>query len=284
MDTVIDATGISKKFGDVNALDGVDLQLQAGSILGLIGPNGAGKTTLLRSLLGLCDCKGDLAVLGFDPRRDRSRMLEEVCSIADTAVLPGWMTVRQLLDYVEGVHPRFDRDLATQFLENTEVGLKRRIKQLSKGMIVQLHLALVMSIDARLLVLDEPTLGLDILFRKRFFEQLLNDYYDEQRTIIISTHQVEEVENILTDVMFIRSGKTLLRERMDNLEQRFVELHAVGENVAKAETLGSIGQRTILGGKAFIFENTPRESLETLGELRSPTLADLFVAKVGMEN
>ena len=224
MDTVIEASGISKKFGDLKALDGIDLQVQAGSILGLIGPNGAGKTTLLRSLLGLCDCDGDVTVLGRDPRRERSGMLEEVCSIADTAVLPGWMTVVQLLDYVEGVHPRFDREQALRFLADTEVGLKRRIKQRSKGMIVQLHLALVMSIDARLLVLDEPTLGLDILFRKRFFEQLLNDYYDEQRTIIISTHQVEEVENILTDVMFIRAGKTILKERMDALSETVSEL------------------------------------------------------------
>ena len=284
MDTVIDVTGISKSFGDLKALDGIDLQLNAGSILGLIGPNGAGKTTLLRSLLGLCDCRGDIKVMGLDPRRERSAMLEDVCSIADTAVLPGWMTVRQVLDYVDGVHPGFKRDQAIDFLVNTKVGLKRRIRQLSKGMIVQLHLALVMSIDARLLILDEPTLGLDILFRKRFFEQLLNDYYDEQRTIIISTHQVEEVENILTDVMFISAGKTLLNERMDTLAERFIELHAVGSGVAAAESLGAIGQRPILGGKAFIFEDTPRESLQALGDLKVPTIADLFVAKMEREN
>jgi len=280
MKTIINARQISKSFGDQKAVDGIDLQVQAGTILGLIGPNGAGKTTLLRSLLGLCNFEGELEVLGLDPRKQRSQMLNDVCSIADTAVLPGWMTVKQLLDYVEGVHPRFSREQALRFLADTEVGLKRRVKQLSKGMMVQLHLALVMSIDARLLILDEPTLGLDILFRKRFFEQLLNDYYDEQRTIIISTHQVEEVENILTDVMFVRSGKTLLRERMESVAERYTELHVVGANVAQAETMDSVGQRPILGGKAFIFEDAPRETLQDLGELKVPTLADLFVAKV----
>ena len=280
METIINATGISKRFGDHKAVDSVDLRLQSGTILGLIGPNGAGKTTLLRSLLGLCDCKGELDVLGFDPRRERSKMLDQVCSIADTAVLPGWMTVRQLLDYVEGVHPRFSRERAQRFLSDTEVGLKRRIKQLSKGMIVQLHLAIVMSVDARLLILDEPTLGLDIMFRKRFFEQLLNDYYDEQRTIIISTHQVDEVENILTNVMFMRSGKTLLNERMDAISEHYLELHVVGSAIEKAMGLKPIGQRSILGGKAFIYQDTPREVLQELGELRVPTVADLFVAKM----
>lgn len=281
MDTIISATQIKKRFGDLNAVDGIDLQIQSGTVLGLIGPNGAGKTTLLRALLGLCEFQGDIDVLGLDPRRDRSKLMEEVCSIADTAVLPGWMTVTQLLDYVSGVHPRFSRDSAVRFLADTEVGLKRRVKQLSKGMMVQLHLALVMSIDARLLILDEPTLGLDILFRKRFFEQLLNDYYDEQRTIIISTHQVEEVENILTDVMFMNAGKKILSERMDVLAERYIELHAVGAAVAQAEALQAVGERTILGGKAFIFEDVPREKLRELGELKTPSVADLFVAKIG---
>ncbi len=281
MDTIIKATQIRKQYGDLKALNGIDLQIQSGTVLGLIGPNGAGKTTLLRSLLGLCESEGEIEVLGLDPRRERSKLLEEVCSIADTAVLPGWMTVAQLLDYVAGVHPRFNREQAANFLADTEVGLKRRVKQLSKGMNVQLHLALVMSIEARLLILDEPTLGLDILFRKRFFEQLLNDYYDEQRTIIISTHQVEEVENILTDVMFIDSGKTVLNERMDVVAERYIELHAVGSAVAQAESLNSVGQHSILGGKAFIFEDVPREQLRELGELKTPSIADLFVAKLG---
>ncbi|MFB3079882.1 MAG: ABC transporter ATP-binding protein [Lysobacterales bacterium] len=281
METIIKATQIKKRFGDLHAVDGIDLQIQPGTVLGLIGPNGAGKTTLLRCLLGMCECEGEIEVLGLDPRRDRSKLLEEVCSIADTAVLPGWMTVTQLLDYVSGVHPRFSREQAVSFLADTEVGLKRRVKHLSKGMTVQLHLALVMSIEARLLILDEPTLGLDILFRQRFFEQLLNDYYDEQRTIIISTHQVEEVENILTDVMFVNSGKTVLSERMDALAERYIELHAVGAAVAEAGALQAVGQRTILGGKAFIFEDVPREKLRELGELKTPSIADLFVAKLG---
>lgn len=281
MDTIINATGISKSFGDQKAVDGIDLQVQPGTILGLIGPNGAGKTTLLRSLLGLCDCDGVIDVLGYDPRRQRSKMLEQVCSIADTAVLPGWMSVRQVLDYVDGVHPRFNRERALQFLADTEVGLKRRIRQLSKGMMVQLHLAIVMSVDARLLILDEPTLGLDIMFRKRFFEQLLNDYYDEQRTIIISTHQVDEIENILTDLMFMRSGKTLLRESMESVTERYLELHAVGSAIESAQRLQPIGQRSILGGKAFIFEDVPRTMLQDLGDLKVPTVADLFVAKMG---
>jgi ABC-2 type transport system ATP-binding protein len=280
MATIINATGVKKYFGKERAVDSLDLRVEAGTILGLIGPNGAGKTTLLRSLLGLCDCEGQLDVLGFDPRYERSKMLDQVCSIADTAVLPGWMTVSQILDYVEGVHPRFNRARALRFLDDTEVGLKRRIRELSKGMVVQLHLAIVMSVDARLLVLDEPTLGLDIMFRKHFFEQLLNDYYDEQRTIIISTHQVDEVENILTDVMFIRSGKTLLHERMDAIAERYLELHVLGAGIEQAQALSPIGQRSILGGKAFIFEDTPREALMELGEPRVPTVSDIFVAKM----
>jgi ABC-2 type transport system ATP-binding protein len=281
MAIIINATGVKKYFGKEKAVDSIDLRVRAGTILGLIGPNGAGKTTLLRSLLGLCDCEGELDVLGFDPRYERSKMLDQVCSIADTAVLPGWMTVKQLLDYVEGVHPRFNRARALRFLDDTEVGLKRRVGKLSKGMVVQLHLAIVMSVDARLLVLDEPTLGLDIMYRKHFFEQLLNDYYDEQRTIIISTHQVDEVENILTDVMFMRSGKTLLNERMDTLAERYLELHVVGSGIEQAQALKPIGQRSILGGKAFIFEDTPLEALQQLGEPRVPTVSDIFVAKMG---
>ena len=280
MDTIINATGIKKYFGAQKAVDQIDLRVQSGTILGLIGPNGAGKTTLLRSLLGLCDCSGELDILGFDPRRERSRMLDRVCSIPDTAVLPGWMTVNQVLDYVEGVHPRFDRSRALRFLENTQVGLKRRIKQLSKGMKVQLHLAIVMSVDARLLILDEPTLGLDIMFRKRFFEQLLNDYYDEQRTIIISTHQVDEIENILTDVIFMRAGKTLLSERMETISERYLEVHAVGPEIEAAMNLKPIGVRSILDGKALIFEDTPRSALQELGDVKVPTVADLFVAKM----
>ncbi len=280
-DTIVKGVGINKKFGDLHALDNIDLDIKAGAILGLIGPNGAGKTTLLRSLLGLTQFNGELEVLGRDPRQQRAALLQEVCTIPDTAVLPRWMTVKQLIDYVQGVHPGFDRERAERFLARTEVGANRRVKQLSKGMTVQLHLALVMSIDARILILDEPTLGLDILFRKQFFEQLLNDYYDAERTIIISTHQVEEVENILTDVMFLKSGRKVLEESMQGIASRYLELRTTGSKADEASQLPWLGQRSLLGGKAFIFDDASRQRLTGLGELSTPSLADLFVAVVG---
>jgi len=281
MDSIIRAKGLAKAFGDIKAIDQVDLELKPGSVLGLIGPNGAGKTTLLRALLGLTKYGGDLEVLGTSPRANRSELMEQVCFIADTAVLPRWMRVDQLLDYTAGIHPRFNREHAENFLATTEVRLSRRIRHLSKGMMVQLHLALVMAIDARLLILDEPTLGLDILFRKRFFEQLLNDYFDGERTIIISTHQIEEVQNILTDVSFMNKGKLVMHKSMLAIEEEFVELHAVGESAIKAEAIPHVGTRSILGGKAIIYEGIERELLEPLGELRTPSVSDLFVAKVG---
>ncbi|MCH9690851.1 MAG: ABC transporter ATP-binding protein [Gammaproteobacteria bacterium] len=282
-DTIISSTGISKHFGKLKALDKVELNLKAGAILGLIGPNGAGKTTLLYALLGLTNFKGDLEVLGKDPRRERATLLEEVCSIPDTAVLPRWMTIKQLFDYVAGIHPRFNRNRAYELLARTEITPQRLIKQLSKGMIVQLHLALVMSIDARLLILDEPTLGLDILFRKQFFEQLLTDFYDEQRTIIISTHQVDEVEHILTDIMFIKSGQKVLESSMQGIGERYLELRTSGNASEKASQLPWLGQRSLLGGKAFIFDGIARQQLEGLGDLHTPSLADLFVAVMGRE-
>ena len=284
MSEIVRAAGLSRKFGDIQAIDSVDLSVTSGSIIGLIGPNGAGKTTLLRSLLGLSDCSGDVDVLGLDPRRQRASLMEQVCFIADTAVLPGWTRVDQLLDYVTGTHPGFQRAQAEDFLRTTDVGMKRRVRDLSKGMTVQLHLALVMAIDARLLILDEPTLGLDILFRKRFFEQLLNDYFDGERTIIISTHQVEEVQNILTEVLFMDRGKMILQKTIPALEEEFVEVHAVGEAASKAEAIPHVGKRSILGGKAYIFEGIDREVLAPLGELRTPSVSDLFVAKVGGEH
>ena len=284
MSEIVRAAGLSRKFGDIQAIDSVDLSVTSGSIIGLIGPNGAGKTTLLRSLLGLSDCSGDVDVLGLDPRRQRASLMEQVCFIADTAVLPGWMRVDQLLDYVTGTHPGFQRAQAEDFLRTTDVGMNRRVRDLSKGMTVQLHLALVMAIDARLLILDEPTLGLDILFRKRFFEQLLNDYFDGERTIIISTHQVEEVQNILTEVLFMDRGKMILQKTIPALEEEFVEVHAVGEAASKAEAIPHVGKRSILGGKAYIFEGIDREVLAPLGELRTPSVSDLFVAKVGGEH
>ncbi|MEP5766459.1 MAG: ABC transporter ATP-binding protein [Halieaceae bacterium] len=284
MSTMIKTEAMSKRYGGLRAVDNISMQVEAGSITGLIGPNGAGKTTMLRSLLGLNTCDGGLEVMGMDPRTQRTLLQEHVCFIADTAVLPGWMRVDQVLDYVSGVHPRFSREEAERLLRQTEVTLDRRVKQLSKGMTVQLHLALVMAIDARLLILDEPTLGLDILFRKRFFEQLLNDYYDDERTIIISTHQVEEVENILTDAMFMRAGQVVLHESMESLAERFCELHVVGAAVEQAQALGPINERAILGGKAMIFEGVDRQDLAHMGQLHSPSISDLFIAKMTAEN
>jgi ABC-2 type transport system ATP-binding protein len=280
MDSVVRARGLVRTFGDQRAVDGVDMDIPRGAVLGLIGPNGAGKTTLLRALLGLTEYSGELDVLGHNPRSQRSRLMEDVCFIADTAVLPRWMKVDQLLDYTAGTHPKFDRAMADEFLATTEVTGSRKIRDLSKGMMVQLHLAMVMAIDARLLILDEPTLGLDILFRKRFFEQLLNDYFDGERTIIISTHQVEEVQNILTHVSFLNHGKLVLYKAMSDIETEFAELHAVGENAARAAQIPHIGQRTILGGKALIYEGVSRELLSSLGEVRTPSISDLFVAKL----
>jgi len=284
MEAIVRTDGLEKRFGDIAAVDRVSLDIRPGTITGLIGPNGAGKTTLLRALLGLSAAGGELEVLGLDPRRDRTKLQEQVSFIADTAVLPGWMRVDQVLDYVAGVHPRFDRDTAERQLARTEVRFDRRVRQLSKGMNVQLHLALAMAIDARLLILDEPTLGLDILFRKRFFQHLLNDYYDERRTILISTHQVEEVETILTDAIFMRSGGIVLHESMDSLAERFAEVHVVGTALEEAMALGPLGERAILGGKALIFEDVERERLARLGRLHKPSLADLFVAKMAAED
>ncbi|MEM0954330.1 MAG: ABC transporter ATP-binding protein [Pseudomonadota bacterium] len=281
MSSIIELRDLSRQFGDKRAVDGISLSIEAGSITGLIGPNGAGKTTLLRALLGLGSCDGDIEILGMDPRQQRRELQEQVCFIADTAVLPRWMKVSQVLDYASGVHPRFSREMAEDLLARTEVSSDRKVKQLSKGMTVQLHLAMVMAIDARLLVLDEPTLGLDILFRKQFFEQLLNDYYDDERTIIISTHQVEEVENILTDALFMRSGRVVLHESMESLAARFCELHVVGAAVEQAQQLKPISERSILGGKAMIFEDADREVLESFGELHTPSVSDLFIAKMG---
>ena len=281
MENVVEARGVSRSYGDLKAVDNIDFHVPTGSVLGLIGPNGAGKTTLLRALLGLNQFDGELEVLGKDPRSQRAQLMEQVCFIADTAVLPGWMRVEQLLDYASGVHPRFARDQAEAFLRDTEVKLSRRVRDLSKGMMVQVHLALVMAIDARLLVLDEPTLGLDILVRKRFFEQLISDYFDQERTIIISTHQVDEVQNILTDVMFLNHGKLVLSRSMEQIEAQFVQLNAVGESAVKAQGIPHLGSHSILGGKAVIYEDIERASLAPLGELRTPSVSDLFVAMMG---
>lgn len=279
-DPVLRARALQRHFGSVRAVDGVDLTLAPGSITGLIGPNGAGKTTLLRCLLGLERSRGDLQVLQEDPRRSRHRVQEQVCFIADTAVLPRWMRVRQLLDYTAAVHPRFDRSRAEAILADTDIAAETQIRTLSKGMTVQLHLALVLAIDAKLLILDEPTLGLDILFRKRFFEQLLRDYHHAERTIVISTHQIEEVEEILTDVVFMAAGKVLLNEPLTALAQRYLEVDVAAAQLAAARKLAPINERVTTNGTALMFEDVDAERLAPLGTLRAPAIADIFVAKL----
>lgn len=280
MDAVVKARGLSKTYGTTNALDGIDLDLPPGRIMGLIGPNGAGKTTLLKSILGLAPVDGELSVLGMNPRTQRSQLLEQVSFIADTAILPRWLKVREAIEYMEGVHPRFDRSRAETFLARTGIKRASRVRELSKGMLTQLHLALVMAIDSKLLVLDEPTLGLDILYRKQFYSTLLDDYFDDDKTILVTTHQVEEIENLLTDVIFIKDGKFCLEAAMEDLDSIYTEVHVATDFVAQAEALKPIHSRAILGGRAMIFEGVARSALEHLGQTKTPNLADLFVAKM----
>lgn len=280
MSALVTAKGLRKSYGTLRALDNVDFEIQPGRIVGLIGPNGAGKTTALKAILGLADFEGDLDVLGFDPRVQRHRMMQEVCFIADVATLPRWMRVSQAIDYVEAVHPRFRRDRAEHFLSRTEIKRNSKVKALSKGMVTQLHLALVMAIDARLLVLDEPTLGLDILYRKEFYTNLLNDYFDEQKTIIVTTHQVEEIEKILTDLMFIHHGRIVLNEPMENLEHRFSEVLVPMDRAEAARALKPIHEREVFGKKLFMFEGVDRAQVSELGEVHTPSVTDLFVAKL----
>ncbi len=279
----IEARGLRKSFGGNAALDGLDLKVEQGRILGLIGPNGAGKSTALQAILGLIPHQGDLSVLGLDPWKQRDRLMQEVCFIADVAVLPRWMKVSQSLDYMAGVHPRFDRDRAETFLDRTSIPRKARIRTLSKGMTAQLHLALVMAVDARLLVLDEPTLGLDILFRKQFYDTLLNDYFDHQRTILVTTHQVEEIEHILTDVIFLERGRAVLSATMEEVESRYAELLVKPEDLSAARALGPISERQGLGRSVLLFDGVGRERLAPLGEVRTAGLADLFVALMGKQ-
>lgn len=280
MASLVSARKVSKHFGDVRAVDDVNFDIEKGKILGLIGPNGAGKTTLLKAVLGLTDCDGELSVLGLDPFHQRKKLMQQICFIADVAVLPRWIRVSQLLDYVEAVHPNFSRARAEELLSSTKVKSGAKVKELSKGMVTQLHLAIIMSIDAKLLVLDEPTLGLDILFRKEFYANLLNDYFDEERTILVTTHQVEEIENLLTDIMFINDGRILLDSSMDALSETYVEVMTSGENAQKARGLGPIAESELFGKSVMLFEGVAREHLDGLGELRIPSVADLFVAKI----
>jgi len=280
MSSLVRAEGVTKKFGSFIAVDNVSFEIESGKILGLIGPNGAGKTTLLKALLGLTDCEGQLSVMGLDPFRQRKKLMQNICFIADVAVLPRWIRVRQLLDYVEAIHPNFSRQRAEELLRQTKIMSTSKVKELSKGMVTQLHLSIIMAIDAKLLVLDEPTLGLDILFRKEFYANLLNDYFDEERTILVTTHQVEEIENLLTDIMFINEGKIILNSSMDSLADTYVEVAASGDDADKARGLGPIAENKMFGKSVMLFEGVNREHLQVYGELRTPSVADIFVAKV----
>ncbi len=282
MTSLVTARGVSKNYGKICAVDNVSFDIDKGKIMGLIGPNGAGKTTLLKAMLGLTDCDGDLSVLGLNPFRQRKELMRNICFIADVAVLPRWIRVSQLLDFVESMHPNFSREKAEALLANTKVNARRdaRVRELSKGMVTQLHLAIIAAIDARLLVLDEPTLGLDIIFRKEFYANLLSDYFDEERTILVTTHQVEEIENILTDIMFINEGRIILDASMDSLGDEYVELLTSGEKAEHARNIGPIAERDVFGKKIMLFEKPDRARLEPLGELHTPSVADLFVAKV----
>jgi ABC-2 type transport system ATP-binding protein len=276
---IVRAKGLSKRFGTTVALDSVDLNIAPGRIVGLIGPNGAGKTTALKAILGLSEFDGELSVLGLDPRTHRTELMQQVCFIADVAVLPRWMRVGEAVDFVAGVHPRFSREKCEAFLARTKIKNTQRVRELSKGMIVQLHLALVMAIDAKLLVLDEPTLGLDILYRKQFYQRLLEDYFDEQKTILITTHQVEEVEHILTDVMFIRDGRIVLDAPMEDVGERYIEVLVNGDRLDTARALKPIDERALPFGKTvMLFDGVALPQLQDLGETRTPGLADLFVA------
>jgi ABC-2 type transport system ATP-binding protein len=282
---IIEARGLRKAFGTTMALDGIDLRVEEGRILGLIGPNGAGKSTALNAILGLTPYHGELKVLGRDPWTERDQLTRDVCFIADVAVLPRWMRVSQVLDYIAGVHPRFDRAKAQGFLAKTDIQPARKVRELSKGMVTQLHLALVMAIDAKLLILDEPTLGLDILYRKQFYDSLLNDYYDRSRTIVVTTHQVEDIQNVLTDVMFINRGRIVLDCSMEDIESRYLEVMVNPHRVAAARALRPIHERQMLGRSILLFDqkldHVNRQQLAALGDVRTPSIADLFVAVMG---
>jgi ABC-2 type transport system ATP-binding protein len=279
--TVIEARGLRKAFGTTVALDSINLRVDEGRILGLIGPNGAGKSTALNAILGLTQYQGELRVLGRDPWLERDQLMRDICFISDVAVLPRWMRVSQALDYVAGVHPRFDRAKAEGFLTKTDIKRTSRVRELSKGMVAQLHLALVMAIDARLLVLDEPTLGLDLLYRKQFYDSLLNDYFDRSRTILVSTHQVEDVQYVLTDLMFINRGRIVLDCSMEEFESRYAEVTVRPEQVAAARALKPVRERQVLGRSILLFDHVERQQLAALGDVRTPSIADLFVAMLG---
>jgi ABC-2 type transport system ATP-binding protein len=280
MTTIVEARDLSKRYGNFVALDHVNFTLQPGRIVGLIGRNGAGKTTVLKTILGLSAYQGSVQVLGMEPERDRNALMSDVCFIADSAVLPRWLTVAHAIDYVAGVHPRFDRKRADEVLATTDIRRGSRIGELSKGMITQLHLALILAIDARLLVLDEPTLGLDLIYRRQFYDTLLNDYFDKERTILLTTHQVEEVEHLLTDVLFIDRGRMLLDAATEDLPARFQQLMVAPDKIDAARALGPFYVREVFGRTIMLYENQPAAGLAALGDVSTPGIADLFVAKV----
>jgi ABC-2 type transport system ATP-binding protein len=279
----IEARGLRKSFGGTVALDGVDLRVEEGRILGLVGPNGAGKSTALHAILGLTKYEGELTVLGREPWAERDRLVRDVSFVADVAVLPRWLRVSQALDYVAGVHPRFDRARAEGFLARTDIKPASKLRELSKGMVAQLHLALVMAIDARLLVLDEPTLGLDILYRKQFYDTLLNDYFDRSRTIVVTTHQVEEIQDVLTDLVFINHGRIVLDCSMEEFESRYVEVMVRPGDVEAARALGPIHERQLFGRGILLYDRADRDRLAALGDVRTPSIADVFVAVMGVQ-
>lgn len=281
MATIIEASNLSKRYGSFVALDQVNFSLQPGRIVGLIGRNGAGKTTLLKTILGLTPYQGNMQVLGMEPERDRNALMTQVCFIADSAVLPRWLSVAHAIDYVAGVHPRFDRKRAEEVLATTSIRRSSRIGELSKGMVTQLHLALILAIDARLLVLDEPTLGLDLIYRRQFYDTLLNDYFDRNRTIVVTTHQVEEIQHILTDLVFIDRGRIVLATSMEDFERRYLEVMVSPENVAAARALKPIHERQVFGRGILLFDSVDRDRLAALGDVRTPSIADLFVAVIG---
>jgi ABC-2 type transport system ATP-binding protein len=279
----IEARGLRKSFGGTVALDGVDLRVEEGRILGLVGPNGAGKSTALHAILGLTRYEGELTVLGREPWAERDRLVRDVSFVADVAVLPRWMRVSQTLDYVAGVHPRFDRARAEAFLARTDIRPTSKLRELSKGMVAQLHLALVMAIDARLLVLDEPTLGLDILYRKQFYDTLLNDYFDRSRTIVVTTHQVEEIQDVLTDLVFINHGRIVLDCSMEEFESRYLEVMVRPGDIGAARALGPIHERQLFGRGILLYDRADRDRLAALGDVRTPSIADVFVAVMGVQ-
>jgi len=283
MSAIIRAKGLSKTYGSFRALKGLDFTVDRGKIVGLVGPNGAGKTTVLKAILGLTSYKGELEVLGLNPATQRDQLMQKVCFIADVAVLPRWLRVKEAIEFVTQVHPHFNLERAKYFLGKTKIPWNSKVKQLSKGMVAQLHLALVMSIEAELLVLDEPTLGLDILYRKEFYNQLLAEFFDEGRSILVTTHQIEEIENLLTDLIFIKDGEIILDASMDEVSEKYIEVMVSKSDIEKAQALNPVMERELFGRKVYLFEGVSREELQTLGELYAPSVADLFVAKMKEE-